>query len=264
MDRLYVFLIRNDIWIYILSAFGLVWYLTEYWRSRRILKSAVFGLEKEKGKRIRQRAIFLIVLFLALISLLTYVNLSVAPTLPPELLKPPTPTPNIFRTPLSPPTRDVAQETPTIAIAPTVTLSGALPDGGSQLESVSPGDELTTPTITTTPQDPAIITGNCIPDVNITSPPDGTAVNELVTLFGSASGSQFESYYLETVGPETGGDWRPSSDLVVEPVRDGILGALDFTDWLPGTYFVRLTINSDEGSPVDQCTIELLVGVDPS
>ena len=101
MDRLYVFLIRNDIWIYILSAIGLIWYLTEYWRSRRILRSAIFGLEKEKGGRIRQRALSLVVLFLGIIAIVTYVNLSIAPTLPVELLKPPTPTPNIFSTPLS-------------------------------------------------------------------------------------------------------------------------------------------------------------------
>ena len=110
MDRIYVFLIRNDIGIYILSAIGLVWYLTEYWRSRRILRSAIFGLEKEKGSRIRQRAVTLVIFFLGIIALVTYVNLSIAPNLPLELLKPPTPTPNIFATPLSPPRRQYLKE----------------------------------------------------------------------------------------------------------------------------------------------------------
>ena len=30
MDRIYLFLIHNDVWIYILSAFGLVWYCLLY------------------------------------------------------------------------------------------------------------------------------------------------------------------------------------------------------------------------------------------
>ncbi len=37
-------------------------------------------------------------------SIVFFVNSRIAPTLPPELLKPPTPTPNIFSTPLSSPT----------------------------------------------------------------------------------------------------------------------------------------------------------------
>ena len=94
MDRIYVFIIRNDVWIYILSILGLVWYLSELWRARGLLRGAMFGLERERGQRLQSRALILVILCTSIIALVTYVNLQVAPTLPAELLKPPTPMPN--------------------------------------------------------------------------------------------------------------------------------------------------------------------------
>jgi hypothetical protein len=258
MDRIYVFLIRNDIWIYILSAIGLVWYLTEYWRSRRILRSAIFGLEKEKGGRIRQRAITLIILFLGIIALVTYVNLSIAPTLPVELLKPPTPTPNIFSTPLSAPASSLPQGTATLEIAPTVTLPGS-----GIVETASSNSAPTIGEPTETPY-PEILTGDCSPEIIITSPPDGTAVGNFLTLFGTVAGEQLDSYNLEISGPESGGNWNTQSDASNLAVQDGILGTLSF-DGLPiGIYFVRLRAFSGDGVEMGHCTIELLVGLEPS
>jgi hypothetical protein len=258
MDRIYVFLIRNDIWIYFLSAIGLVWYLTEYWRSRRILRSAIFGLEKEKGGRIRQRAITLVILFLGIIALVTYVNLSIAPTLPIELLKPPTPTPNIFSTPLSVPPSAATQGTVTLEVAPTVTLagSGILETASSDSASIIEGP-------TETP-DPEILTGDCSPEINISSPPDGTAVGNSLTLFGTATGEQLASYNLETLGPDSDGNWNLRSDANSPAVQDGILGTLSFDGLPTGIYYVRLRAFSGDGVEIGHCTIELLVGLEPS
>ncbi|UCC54503.1 MAG: hypothetical protein JSV68_11165, partial [Anaerolineaceae bacterium] len=60
MDGLLVFLIHNDVWIYILSALGLFWYATELWRAQRNLRSAVFSLERERGARMRNNALLFI------------------------------------------------------------------------------------------------------------------------------------------------------------------------------------------------------------
>jgi len=244
MDRIYVFLIRNDSWIYIVSAIGLVWYLTEYWRSRRILLSAIFGLEKEKGGRIRQRAITLIILFLGIIALVTYVNLSIAPTLPVELLKPPTPTPNIFSTPLSAPASSLPQGTATLEIAPTVTLPGS---GIVETASSNSAPTIGEPTETPYPEKP-----------------DGTAVGNFLTLFGTVAGEQLDSYNLEISGPESDGNWNTQSDASNLAVQDGILGTLSFDGLPTGIYFVRLRAFSGDGVEMGHCTIELLVGLEPS
>ncbi len=259
MDRLYVFLIRNDVWIYILSAIGLIWYLTEYWRSRRILRSAMFGLEKEKGQQIRRRAITFAILLLGIIALVTYVNLSVAPTLPAELLKPPTPTPNIFSTPLAVPTKITPQGTTVLEVAPTVTLSG----GASNNEPTPGGSNSLFEELTETPY-PAVVTGDCPQEIRITSPPNGTAVGTTLTLFGTVMGEQFNSYTLETLGPETGGAWLPLTETTSQSVQDGILGAISFEDFPKGVYFIRLQAFNLDGEELGQCTIELLVGLETS
>lgn len=259
MDRLYVFLIRNDVWIYILSAIGLIWYLTEYWRSRQILRSAMFGLEKEKGQRIRRRAITLAILFLGIITFVTYVNLSVAPTLPVELLKPPTPTPNIFSTPLAVSTSITPQGTIVLEVAPTVTLSG----GVGIVEPTRGGSASLIEELTETPY-PAVVTGDCPQEIRITSPPNGTAVGTSLTLFGTVGGEQYNSYTLETLGPETGGAWLPIAETSSQSVQDGILGAISFEDFPVGVYFVRLKAFTGDGEELGQCTIELLVGLEPS
>jgi hypothetical protein len=254
MEQLYVFILRNDIWIYILSSIALVWYLAEYWRSRRLLKSAIFGLEKEKGSRIRNRSLVLVFLFIAIIGLVTYVNLSVAPTLPEELLRPPTPTPNVFSTRLSPPTPLAPDGSTTVFVAPTVTLAGVAPPG-SQPTSEPTQEEETTPT-------PGIelVTGDCGPEVIITSPPDGTAVQGSLTLFGTATGENFNSYSLAYLGSATAGEWQVIFEVFNEPVLDGILGTIDLQSWPIGTYYLRLLALDQENAEIGQCVIELLVG----
>ena len=101
MDRIYLFLIRNDVWIYILSAFGLVWYVTELIRSQNALRRAMFNLERETASRVRNHALSFVLFFAAVVGIVYYVNTAVAPTLPETVLSPPTPTPDIFATPVS-------------------------------------------------------------------------------------------------------------------------------------------------------------------
>ncbi|MCA9998520.1 MAG: hypothetical protein KDE56_22310, partial [Anaerolineales bacterium] len=62
MDAFYVFIIHNDVWIYILCALGLFWYGSELVRALGILRRAMFGLERETGTRLRNNALFFIAL----------------------------------------------------------------------------------------------------------------------------------------------------------------------------------------------------------
>ncbi len=129
MDRIYLFLIRNDVWIYILSAFGLVWYVTELIRSQNALRRAMFNLERETATRVRNHALSFVIFFVAVVGIVYYVNTYVAPTLPETVLLPPTPTPDIFATPLASPTPLITPlaegdiSVPPV-LAPTATLPG--------------------------------------------------------------------------------------------------------------------------------------------
>lgn len=259
MEKIYVFLIRNDIWIYILCGLGLIWYLSELWRSRRLLRGAMFGLEKERGQRLQRRSLFFIFIFVAVIAMVTYVNRNVAPTLPPEILKPPTPTPNIFATPLSSPTPiGGPQRTPTIVIAPTVTLP-------SHLDPSSGGESEIQETAETTEITPTIAIADCSALVNISSPASGIPVSGEVTFFGTVELDDLGFYELEANGPQTGGAWLSiQGEAGVDPISDGVLGTANLSNWLPGVYAIRLNVFNNDEALIGQCAIEIVLQSTPS
>ncbi len=78
MDRIYLFLIRNDVWIYIVSAVGLVWYLIELIRAQRQLRRAMFNIERETATRVRNNALSFVVFFAAVIGVI-YLSMPVLP-----------------------------------------------------------------------------------------------------------------------------------------------------------------------------------------
>jgi len=263
MENLYVFLIRNDVWIYILCGLGLLWYIGEFVRARGILKRAMFGLEKERGKRMLSRSLTLIVIFTIVIAGVTYVNVSVAPTLPPDLLKPPTPTPNIFATPLSSPTPAGGQPTPTLVLAPTVTLPGPGP-------VVTPSGELDPESLTATAINtiaPATVTVEptntplaCSPNVNISAPPNGATISGSATFFGTANADSFGYYTFEYNGPLTDGVWTPMDGIVGDtPIFDNIITSIDVATWPVGEYGFRLSVFDAADDVLGQCVVQLSV-----
>jgi hypothetical protein len=260
MDRLYVFIIHNDIWIYLLCILGLVWYLAELVRARRLLRGAMFGLERERGQRIQNRAALLILFFVSVIAFVAYVNLQVAQTLPEELLKPPTPTPNIFSTPLSSPIPQGGSEgvpTATLAIAPTVTLASDQ-EGNAVGATESPGES--PPAVSTESSLPDVEVGECAPDVAISAPPSGVSISGEVAIFGTANPANFDYYDIEIVGPATGSRWISIFDaLRREPLIDGILATIDVAGLESGSYLLRLVVTNTEGIGAGQCVIQVEV-----
>jgi hypothetical protein len=257
MDGIYLFLIRNDVWIYVLSALGLFWYATELWRANNTLRSAVFGLEKERGTRMRNNALFFIALFSAIIAVVFFVNSRIAPTLPQELLKPPTPTPNIFSTPLTSPTplgtRIEGREVVTPAFAPTVTLSGPGPNTGDDTLI-----EETVPTATATLFVPPTPFVDCTADLNISDPRNGVAISGEISFSGTADTDNFQYYVLETNGPQTNGQWASLLGRQVDqPVREGFLGNSNLEMWQPGPYLIRLTTIDIGDNVTGQCVIQI-------
>ncbi len=253
MERFYVFLIRNDVWIYILCAFGLFWYSTELWRAWQILRRAVFGLERETGTRRRNNALAFMFVLGAIAGGVFYVNSSIAPTLPPELLRPPTPTPDIFSTPLSSPTPlyTAVPPTPTGVLAPTVTLPGVL---------VLPGEEEVTlePTETAVPEATATPFIGCRVNLNIIEPGEGSVVSGMVAFSGTANTPDFGYYTLEANGPQTNGQWASLLGRTIDqPVNNSFLGNADLSEWVPGPYLIRLTAVDQQGSTTGSCVIQV-------
>lgn len=260
MDRIYVFLVRNDVWIYILCTLALFWYASEYLRSRRLLRQAMFGLERETGTRIRNNALLFIVLLSAIISTVYYVNAEIAPELPAELLRLPTPTPDIFSTPLASPTPlSSPAASPTSPPAPTITLPGqALPDSSNTLPNTNNNGDLVssgTPPIESNepPPTPAI---GCTLELNISEPRDGAAVSGVVSFFGTAEGNDFATYKLEANGPQTNGQWASLLERTT-PVRDGFLGDVNLGQWASGPYLVRLSTTDTRANETGYCIIQI-------
>lgn len=258
MERLYVFIIRNDVWIYFLCGLALIWYFTQLFQARRLLRRAMFGLEEERGRLIQRTALSAIFILLLIVGGITYVNLEVAPTLPAELLNPPTPTPNIFATPFSPPpavgTID-PNRTPTLGVAPTVTLRGQ--SNSTIFEDIeeTPGAAEETPIPTLPP-----VTEACNSQVNITSPPNGITADGPVTFFGTATDANFGRYDLQALGPQTEGEWVSLLDAPsAEPVIDNILGRFNFSNWLSGDYVIRVLVINPANEEVGQCGIQITV-----
>ena len=234
MDRIYLFLIHNDVWIYILSAFGLVWYVTELIRGQRALGRAMFNLERETATRMRNHALSFVLFFVAIVGIVYYVNRFVAPDLPEEVLSPMTPTPDIFATPLSTPTplttplaEGVVGGPP--VLAPTATLFGAVAEPIT--DTLPAEDAAAAPTPFAA----------CIPQLTLTEPLNGSVVFQRARFRGTANTGELHQYVVEINGPGTDGTWLPLSEQPVnQPVVEGDLGEIDMSQWAAGPYLARL------------------------
>lgn len=253
MERLYVFILRNDVWIYILCAFGLFWYGSELLRARQILRRAVFGLEREKGIQMRNNALTFLFIFAAIVGIVTYVNVNVAKTLPPELLYPPTSTPNIFATPLSSPTPlyTAVPPTPTGMMAPTVTLPG-------QILPFPPAEATATLTPTAVPQATPTPFVGCRVNLNIIEPGNNSVVSGLIAFTGTANTENFGYYVLEANGPQTQGLWANLLGRTIDrPVVNSFLGNANLGEWQSGPYLIRLTAVDHDGATTGSCVIQI-------
>lgn len=254
LERVYIFVIRNDIWIYFLCGLALIWYTVQFVQARRLLRRAMFGLEQERGRLIQRTALTAIILLMAVIGGVTYVNLQILPTLDPAILSPPTPTPNPFATPFAQPNIGTPQprQSPTLAVAPTVTLRGG--------DNSGIFDDLEVPTNTPAPTLPSVVEA-CNTQVNITSPPSGITATGPVTFFGTASAADFNSYDLQALGPQTEGEWLSLLDAPgTEPVLDNILGRFNFANWTSGDYVIRVVVFNAANEEIGQCGIQITVG----
>lgn len=267
MDRIYVFILRNDVWMLILAAMALIWYLSEFLRANHQLKRAVFGLEREKSGQARSNALVFIVGCSAVIGLIVYVNYQIAPTLPAELLRP-IATPVLQNTPLSPPTREAAPEpTPTPPLVPTITLAAnpGLPpavdvgqNGGQAIITDTAGAAVNTAITVPTQSIPPTPFIGCNLQLAISAPRTGAVISTPIEFFGTANTSDFGGYKLEANGPQTNGQWASLLGRTIElPVQDSLLGNVNLTAWESGPYLVRLIALDQNQVEAYQCIIQI-------
>lgn len=258
MDRIYLFLIRNDVWIYIVSILGLFWYLTEFIRAVRTLRRAMFNLEKETATAARNHALGFLLFFSLVIGLVYYVNRNIAPNLPQEVTQQATPTPDIFATPLTPPT---PIGTPPVEgglsiapiLAPTVTLP-FLPG----IDATNIITDTTTATADGTPEASPTPFDACIPELTITEPLNGSLVFQRVVFRGTANTGELHQYVIEMNGPQTAGSWAAISQTPRDqPIVNGDLDQADLSQWQVGPYRVRMRALNIAGVEVRQCNIQI-------
>lgn len=265
MEKFSLFIIRNDVWMLILAVLGLIWFGSELYRAQSALQEAVFGLEREHGRRARNSALTFVLLLTAVVSVVLYVNYQVAPTLPDELLRPPTPTPDPAQLVLVSPTPlPTPPPTPTPPIVPTITLAAepGLPPVAFITDTTSITDEVDAGSnspliIVTLAPTPTPVVG-CNVQLTTTAPRNGAIVSGLVEFFGTVNTPDFGGYTLEANGPQTNGQWASLLGRTFrQPVVDGLLGNVNLSQWESGPYLVRLTALNGRDEAAYQCVIQV-------
>jgi hypothetical protein len=264
MERAFIFILRNDVWIYILSVLGIIWYTNQLFQSRKILRRAMFGLEREKGRKMQTTAVFFLLFFGGTIAFVLYVNNTIAPTIPDSAWKPPTPTPNIFATPLSSPTplgtAEIRPPDPTPELVPTITLASDAINPPTTSDNEDPQlTDLTPIPNTPTPSGPTPTPFvDCTVDLNISEPSNGSVVAEVINFRGTANTPNFAYYRLEANGPETDGVWASLLGRDMDqPIRDNFMGNVNLSQWGDGPYLIRLTTVDQSGFVTGQCVIQV-------
>ena len=254
LQRFYAFIVLNDVWILFLCALGVIWYLIQWTNRQQEYRRSSFHLERERAANERNSALFYLLTFIGIIGLIGWVNWQVAPTLPAELLMPPTPTlrpvnptqEGIGLTPRATPTPRKAFPTPTPIIAATATLRYPAFDNDSAVPT--PIQELVVE---------AIVEG-CTGGVVISDPASGSILSGGISLFGSAESPTFNYYQIDIRGDQTNMEWLSLLDGSVNaPVPNGFLGSANLYNWQTGIYQIKLSVFNNDETIAGSCLIQI-------
>jgi hypothetical protein len=238
--RVLIELIDNfAIWIYVACALTILVYLRVIYLARKERGASLFTIEKEVATGKAYRATFTILGLLVIVSLVAFVNFSLAPSLniassnstpqPPLVLPtatntpvPPTPTPTSTRGPLqrpTPPWTPTPEATPTAMVQP-----AACPD----------------------------------PTARITSPGANQRVRGVVEIRGTANLDFFQFYKVEFGFGHDGTEFHVVDQLKYSPVNDSVLVLWD-TSGLSGPVTLRLTVVNIDGNYPTPCEVPVVV-----
>lgn len=212
----------------ILVLAGLV-YIRKFILAWEELRRAAFGLERESAQsHLNQSAGMLLLLFLIAVAVFVTVSF-VAPAFPAS-------------SPLKTPTLDL--------LASTIpTLGGESPEEGLATATVD------TLSLTATVQ---VIGEGCVPgQIMLTDPVDGSEINGLIVIQGTANVENFGFYKYEVARP---GDtvWQ-TIQAGREIKQESELGQWDTRTMAPGDYMLRLVIIDNQGESLEPCVIRVHV-----
>ncbi|MBI1294690.1 SH3 domain-containing protein [bacterium] len=94
----------------------------------------------------------------------------------------------------------------------------------------------------------------------ITSPASGSAVTESVTILGTATDANFQSYVLHYKPSDAFASAYAYFDDGSQPVVDGVLGVWDTSELAPGSYVLRLRVVRTDGNYDEYFVEDLQVG----
>ena len=224
------------IWIYIACALTILVYLRSIYLARKERGASLFTIEKEVATGKAYRATFTILGLLVIISLVAFVDFSLAPSLnvvasnstplaplvlptPTNAPEPPTPTPTATRGPLvrpTPPWTPTPDATPTPALVPAV-----CPDEGAR----------------------------------ITYPREHETIQGMVEVRGTANIDSFDYYKVEFCFGHSCGEPHVIDQLKYSPANDGVLVVWN-TAGLSGPVTLRLSVVRTDGN-FAQCEVHV-------
>ncbi len=230
MEEALGFFRTYEIWIYLtLGVIGIV-YLRKFSLAWQELRGAAFGLERESAQSRLNQAASMLIFILALI-MSEFILVSFVLPSNPDISPLFTPTLNLLTT-------------------PTTTLETTL-NGSPAAEGVTPG--VTTPV----PTEDLTVNG-CIPgQIEISAPQDGSQVNGIFDIIGSADIPNFGFYKLEMRQP---GEQNWLTILAGNEIKkNGVLGSWNTSLIIAGDYQLRLVLVDNAGQALTPCMIQVHV-----
>jgi hypothetical protein len=228
MEEALRFLRVYEFWIYSFLALGGLIYLRKFFLAWEELRVAAFGLERESAQSRLNQAAGMLVLVLSLGFGVFFLASFIGPSLP-------------IAPPLSTPT-----------LNPLATATTTLPAGSTNHEGLA---EM----VDTTPIPEGENVGEgCIPgQVMLEEPQNGSEVNGLVILTGSATIPNFGFYKYEVQRAQDP-IWL-TIQAGRQAIEDGELGPWDTRSLPSGDYLLRLVVSDNEGNSLPPCVIHVRV-----
>jgi hypothetical protein len=234
--------------IYIALIIGAVFYVREILAARQDLQQSLYSLEREAASSRLWRSILMLGLLGLIATAVFVLSTVVAPQMATEEGRV-TPTP-AFTLPTNTPT-------PTFQPTPTRTPRPPTATPGTPTPMIEGA-----PTPTASPLPLPLPAAQCPdPNVQIVAPVAGQVFSSEIQVRGTADAANFAFYKLTLNGPATGGVTQTAGDVVRNPVRDGVLGAIDPATLLsqPGVYVVGLVVVDNTGNELPHCDVSIVV-----
>jgi hypothetical protein len=229
MEEALRFFRTYEMWMYVILALAGLVYVRKFILAWEDLRKAAFGLERESAQSsLNQSAGMLVLLFMMAVAVFVLVSF-VAPSFPAS-------------NPLLTPTMD-------LLASPTTTLVGDAAEG--EITTPTPGEISLTPTI-------EVVGEGCVPgQIMLSEPVDGTEINGVIVVKGTADIQNFGfyKYELARAGEIAWLTIQAGRDII----QDGDLGQWDTRTLAPGDYMLRLVVTDNQGESIEPCVIRVHV-----